>query len=300
MLEPDPGLVDSLGKELEAGLARALDAAEDLARRWRISLVRPLVGATCSLVFCGTDASGREVVLKVPVIGEEATSGHDAALAFSGLGGVEVWEHDEPSGSLLMPRLSPGTDLHASGRPDLDALEVAANSIRKLRAASAGRDWSDPERYIPLRRWFQELFDSDAAAFEGQMGRVQELADRLLDTSSEVSLIHGDLHHFNLLQHRGRWVAIDPKGVVGDPAFEIVAFMRNPIPELADWPDLVRVQKRRLERLGSCLGLPVERLWGWSYVGTFLSAVWSGEGPRARWRDVSEALRELGERRRWL
>ncbi len=56
-----------------------------------------------------------------------------------------------------------------------------------------------------------------------------ELAQELLLSQGEPVLLHGDLHHYNLLQHQDTWLAIDPKGVVGEREFEIGAFLRNPV-----------------------------------------------------------------------
>ena len=61
------------------------------------------------------------------------------------------------------------------------------------------------------------------------VGEAEALFAALLDTAGAPVLLHGDLHHYNILAAGGgRWLAIDPKGVVGEPAFEVVALMHNP------------------------------------------------------------------------
>ena len=80
------------------------------------------------------------------------------------------------------------------------------------------------------------------------------------------TLLHGDLHPFNIPRHRDAWVVIDSKGLVGDPSFDVVGFMRNPIgkaPEVAG-------MRARLERFAERLGDPIERLWAWSFTQTVL------------------------------
>jgi streptomycin 6-kinase len=97
-------------------------------------------------------------------------------------------------------------------------------------------------------------------------------------------LLHGDLHHFNILSAEDSWLAIDPKGIVGEPAYEVGAWMRNPIPNIPE-PELRRFVWRRLDILADILELDWERLRQWSLAQAVLSAWWSYEdgGDAADW-----------------
>jgi streptomycin 6-kinase len=55
------------------------------------------------------------------------------------------------------------------------------------------------------------------------------LFDELLSSSSSPVLLHGDLHHMNILKSQNTWKPIDPKGVAGEPSYGICALMLNPI-----------------------------------------------------------------------
>jgi streptomycin 6-kinase len=62
---------------------------------------------------------------------------------------------------------------------------------------------------------------------------AESLFRELIASSESPVLLHGDLHHFNILSARRQpWLAIDPKGVAGEPAYEPGALLRNPNPEL--------------------------------------------------------------------
>ena len=68
-------------------------------------------------------------------------------------------------------------------------------------------------------------------------------------------VLHGDLHHFNILAaERQPWLAIDPKGVVGEPVYETGALLRNPWPDLLSLPDPGRILARRVDQLAEELG----------------------------------------------
>ena len=64
------------------------------------------------------------------------------------------------------------------------------------------------------------------------LSKAKHLRDDLLKSTTKEVLLHGDLHHDNILQNGGSLLVIDPKGFIGDPAFEPAAYLCNPIPEL--------------------------------------------------------------------
>jgi streptomycin 6-kinase len=90
-------------------------------------------------------------------------------------------------------------------------------------------------------------------------------------------LLHGDLQHYNVLfDSRRGWLAIDPKGVVGEAEYEVGAVLRNPF----ERPDLfvaTGMVERRLTRLSDRLSLSVDRALAWSFAQAVLSAIWSVE-----------------------
>jgi streptomycin 6-kinase len=99
----------------------------------------------------------------------------------------------------------------------------------------------------------------------------------LCGSQSSPRLLHGDLHHYNVLYDSDRgWLAIDPKGVVGEIEYEIGALLRNPYekPELFNQPSTV---ERRLKRLASRLSLDFRRALAWGFAQAVLSAIWGVE-----------------------
>jgi streptomycin 6-kinase len=129
-------------------------------------------------------------------------------------------------------------------------------------------------------------FDRCRAHFGGGPGpfpsklfeEAESLYAELLNTSSPPTLLHGDLHHGNILAAtRAPWLAIDPQGVVAEPAYEVGALLRNPLPQLLSLPDPVRTTERRIAQLSEELGLDRARVRGWALSQALLSAWWSIE-----------------------
>jgi streptomycin 6-kinase len=87
--------------------------------------------------------------------------------------------------------------------------------------------------------------------------------------------LHGDLHHENILQaQRQPWLAIDPKGVVGEPAYEVGALLRNMAPRLLKGSQPSQIVARRAGILSEELGFDRTRLLGWGLAQAVLAAWW--------------------------
>jgi len=95
----------------------------------------------------------------------------------------------------------------------------------------------------------------------------------LLADNTPPMLLHGDFHHENVLTaQRKPWLALDPKGVIGDPAYEVGAYLYNPIVDVVAAKNLVA---RRIDQFSEVLMLDRQRLIKWGIVQAVLSAVWS-------------------------
>ncbi len=250
--------------------------ARRLAAEWRLQLGEAMRGGMCALVLAATAADGAEVVLKIPKRETEERHAAQYLSAFAGHGGVPVLKEDSDTGSVLMPRLRPGTDL--TGVDEREAVEICARLILRIRSA--------PQMAAPhLETWFSAL---DPAADDPLVSLAATVSRRLLSTADRDCLLHADLHHFNILRSGDEWVAIDPKVMRGDPSFETSAFMRNPIDNVPG----ADVMAERIARFSETLGDPPDRIWGWAFAQTALSSVWSPG--TSDWRDAAEAIYEAG------
>ncbi len=299
MFETDPDLLGHLEREMPAlagdRLRQALVSAERLAFAWSVEIGGWLPGATCSVVLHGM-RDGQEVVLRVPMAEEEATAGFAAMIAYSGLGGVEVLESDSSDGSTLMPRIRPGTNLEESGLTEMEKIHIASDLMLNFQKATVSSIWSH-------ERWFRELWNFKPRLDDSGDTRAQidpefldlgkRMARHLLATTERKTVLHGDLHHYNILQQDASWVTIDPKGVLGDPAFEPIAFLRNPVASLASDPDLRQRQEGRIRTFADRLNEPIERIWGWAVAQIVLDAAWSYGDWSETWAFVARETFEV-------
>ncbi|MHA1570346.1 MAG: aminoglycoside phosphotransferase family protein, partial [Alphaproteobacteria bacterium] len=112
---------------------------------------------------------------------------------------------------------------------------------------------------------------------DARSGRCADMARKLLASEGEKVPLHGDLHHGNVLDAGPRgWLAIDPKALLGDRAYDVANLLRNPEPHGA----LVHNQDRmnRLARFyARRLGLEVQRVLGFAFAHAGLAARWDLE-----------------------
>jgi streptomycin 6-kinase len=242
-------------------------------RAWGVAIERTLA-TTTSLVVHGK-RDGKPVVVKV--VKEPGDEWHcgEMAAKFGGRGVAQVYEH--MAGAALFERLEPGEPLAAltlAGRDD-EATDVIAMLLGRMAPGDP------PDGCATVEQW--------AGAFVREIGSGEERVPRTLvepaqriysdlcATQRNPALLHGDLHHYNVLSDRARgWCAIDVKGVVGELEYELGAALRNPL----DRPDLfasLDVVERRLDHFGLVLGIDTSRARGWCFAQAVLAAIWSFE-----------------------
>jgi streptomycin 6-kinase len=200
----------------------------------------------------------------------------EALEAFDGRGVVRVYEYIE--GAVLLEGLNPGTSLAelALGGRDVEATEILAGVIQRM--ASPGKSMESPATVQDWGKGFEHyLASGDAQIPHDLVERGQLLYMRLSASQRSVGLLHGDLQHSNVLfDHERGWVAIDPKGVVGEIEYEIGASLRNPQQRPDLFASAVAVE-RRLALYARRLKLDAERALQWAFAQAVLSGVWSVE-----------------------
>jgi streptomycin 6-kinase len=213
------------------------------------------------------------IALKIGVDKSSLQQEAAALKAFAGNGAIALRVTD--NGFLILERAMPGTSLKSFfPHRDPEALKIACGIMHNLHQAKI-----IDEKFLHIKDWLQELKeyagDSPHPALSFHHTQASTLADRLLATMAPPVLLHGDLHHDNILYHEGKWLAIDPKGVIGEPAYEVAAFIRNPIPQLYTYPGFEELVKERIFLFSQLLQLPLYRIQEWCYVQSVLAWMWA-------------------------
>lgn len=128
---------------------------------------------------------------------------------------------------------------------------------------------------------------------EHHLQKARRLRDNLLQTSRNERLLHGDLHHENILQHGETWVVIDPKGVIGEPSYEVAAFIRNPMPDLLNLAEARAIISHRIQYFANAFALSKERILDWCFVQAVLALAWALEENERDGIEYFKALTEI-------
>lgn len=187
---------------------------------------------------------------------------------------------------MVLERLKPGTPL-SQVADDAGATSIAARLMRELwRTVPANHTFPTIREWADGLKQLRPLFGGGTGPFPEHLVRQAEtLFEELLDTMSVPVLLHGDLHHDNILAAERRpWLAIDPKGVVGEREYEVGAFMRNPLPRLLRDPQLARTLARRADQFADELGFDRKRILAWSFAQAVLAAWWAFEDTDPNWQ----------------
>ena len=274
-----------------------------LAERWGFRVLSPLAGLAANYVAAVVCADGTEAVLKVAVPNPEVLTEIEALRLYAGGGAARLLQADEAEGALLVERLQPGTPL-ADLADDEQTIAIAAEVMRRLwRLLPAAHPFPSVADWARGLERLRARFGGGTGPFPAALvERAESLFAALIASAAAPVLLHGDLHHWNIVRARREpWLAIDPKGLAGEAAYEAGALVRNCLPEPAAPGPTRRLLARRIDQLADALGCERERLLGWSLAQAVLSAWWSYEDTGRIWGQaltVAECLSRLARRGR--
>lgn len=252
------------------------------AERWGLTLGAPATPLSFNYVITARRADGMAVILKIHVPADGFASEVAALRRFDGRGIARLLASDPDSAALLLERCAPGTPLtRITVTDDEQATSIAASVMRQV-----WRPLPPDQRFQAMADWNGDLqllrphYSGGTGPFPVRIiEEVETLVAALSATAPAPILLHGDLHHDNILAAgRQPWLAIDPKGLAGEPAYETGVLLYNPYPHLLNAPHPGRILARRVDQLAEELGLDRARVRGWGIVRAVLSAWWHVQG----------------------
>ena len=260
---------------------------DEYLTRWNLTPDgEPIITSTSRLL--PVRCQDAPAMLKIVLVPEEKRSG--AVMSWWGGGGaaeVLAWDGD----ALLLEWATGSrslTEMARSGNDD-DACRALCEVAARLHSPRP----TPAPAVVPLTDWFRDLFP--AAAMQGGIWTLSaESARELLATQTDEVVLHGDIHHGNILDFGERgWRAIDPKGLRGERGFDYANLFCNPDPQTAAMPGRAA---RRAEVVAEAASLDRRRLLLWVLAWSGLSAAWmlgDGEAPDHALTVAAQAAAEL-------
>lgn len=217
-----------------------------------------------------------------------------ALARWNGAGAVQLHERDDEHFAMVLElaRQSTLADLD-------DADEAIAKAGRLARRLAVPAPPGLPRLREHAEQWWGDEIRAGAEELahplarrvvEAALATVEELGPDQPDT-----LVHGDLHFENVLRaEREPWLAIDPKGYVGDPAYDAIKMLRGRVDNLFGTGNLRAALLRRLNVFSDAAELDRDRVRRWAQMRAVMSAQWGRQnGDHPRLVDITEQIAEI-------
>jgi len=262
------------GETGTAWLAGLPGLIADVAADWALQ-VGPPYPLSINWVAPAVRADGTLAVVKLGVPDGHLDHEAEALRAYGGNGAARLLAADRDRGALLIERVDPGEPAATLVPADDAAATAALISVGNRLHRPAPPGCVLPHLRTEGAAFGRHLsrFPSDDPLPRRLVTHAAGLFAELCDSATDL-LLHGDLHHDNVLRAtREPWLAIDPHGVIGDPGYDCGAMLYNPWPDRLD-ESLLALVPARIEQLADGFRLPVERVTAWGFVMAVLSEVW--------------------------
>ncbi len=250
------------------------DTLYECIEKWQLREIE--VVADLSINFlCYAKSSYGDVVLKIEGPHPERRTEMIALGLYNGRYACCPLEIDYERGAILLERILPGTTLRR-GATEEEQLRIGARLIRDLPIPV------DSDVLLPrYRDWLDNAVRTvkenhrPSMSFKNSIDAAVELAEEI--SMTEGYLLHGDLHHNNiLLDSNGEWRVIDPQGVRGAPVLECGRFIQN---HSVDGDDNLCLEKAHatINYLSAALEQSKRTVWIAFYILHVLSFCWGYE-----------------------
>lgn len=249
------------------------------SNKWKLDIEEMIDYYSVNCIFiCRSEQYG-PAVLKIGGPGAEARTEANFLKEYNGGRFCKMYKCDADNGILLEERVTPGTRLRQE--PSLEKrLSVFSNLFNGLHIQSR-----QSEQYPTYVGWVKRITEymSERADYKDLyklMLKASGLCSALCVDYPKQLLLHGDLHHDNiLLGEHNEYKIIDPKGVIGDPIFDIPRFILNEFYNREDVPyEFYRSHVTKvLCYLQKSLGVPMDVMKKALFIETAMANCWNVE-----------------------
>lgn len=272
-------IINIHGKKGEHWIADLPSLVATLKDCWNLSLITPVNNMTFNYVAKALSNTEQPVILKISYDAESIANEKHALTIFNGNGAIRLIDVNKNYNALLLQQAIPGMTL-TSLYPEQSeyVMDCYVNTLEKLHS----NNLTNMQNHRHIADWLKVIDKLTPDQIpKALLNRAINLRDKLLQSMRPLVFLHGDLHHDNILQHGNEWVAIDPKGIIGEPEFEIAAFYFMYVSELAKTVNVKNIIQASVSLLAQKSKLDADRIMDWVFVRLVLMAAWQIEDNEA-------------------
>ncbi len=288
------------GSEGEAWLAELPSILRRCCDKWGLTLGRPSAEIKVNYIAYVEMGTGAEAVLKVGVPHGDFSTEMEALAIYGGRGINRLIDCDKALNAMLLERLRPGKMLD-SVEDVREQSAIAARILQQLHATPPPSNHALPH----FMDWMHSAF-ADASSCKDrvrargyieQISRVESMLKILMEPDEPQILLHGDLHHWNILSDAGRgWLAIDPKGVIGASCLDVGRFINNAMGFGATAANKRQILLEAVAVFSDVLGENEERMFAGAFCDKIMGSSWGlKQDPDAHEASSQEVLKVMVE-----
>jgi streptomycin 6-kinase len=248
----------------------------ELEAEWSITIGEPFAAGEFNFVARALDNAGSRAVIKISPPYERIEIFGEAAFLQTrdGLGAVRLIAEHRDRRAIMIEHADPGMNLAELFKDDKTA--VVAPAVEVLRSISM-RASDAPVGTTTLDDWFSGLSRAESTAFPSTYARkALAIYGELSADPDRNQYLHGDFHHGNVVNSsRSRFLAIDPKGIIGHIGYDIAVFLNNHHWWQKSVPDLDEPLGTAIHQFSEAFHLDPYEIRMWAYAGMVLGAWWS-------------------------
>jgi streptomycin 6-kinase len=241
--------------------------------QWHLQNIIPFENLSYNYVAQAQSIYHGKVVLKIGIPSEYFIDEMKALTFYNGHGCVKLLESDADKGGMLLTMAGSGkTARSLFPHDDSKAVSIACQIMNELHKQPVTKN----AHFNSLHDWFSLFTTLDVPRdVHPYVAKAQLFVEQLEQSKQEEYVLHGDLHHDNIvLTSETSGIAIDPKGVIGERAYEVGAFMCNP-QELSKQKNISTILIDRLDQFSKELEIDSQRLAKAIYTRIILSVCWT-------------------------
>ena len=283
-------------------------------QRWGLVVGEPFDTGMAAWTAPATTATGIEVVLKLSFPHVEARDEAAALAAWNGVGAVELLGADSEDQALLLRRLRPGSSLSDAALPIEQHLAIGAEVMSRMASVRVppGEPFQDLVEVagnlagVTDERIDRTLTQAPYPVDAGLCRHAVDLLRTLPRSAERCGLAHGDLNPGNILRQAhsssttanapNEWLAIDPKPVHGDLAWDPWPLLT----QVGDWLSVIPSAAdlaARTRLVADATGLDAARIASWCTARSVASGLWAGD--RGWWTGFRGADGDLDRAEAW-
>ena len=243
---------------------------QKLSKFWSLTNIMPVNNMSYNYVALALQ-NNNPVVLKISCDKQLIQDEYKALKHFNGQGSIRALDIHSELNALLLEQAVPGYLLKEHHPEKIaDTIHIYSNVVKAL----ANQPLSD-NNYTHVSQWCKAIDRITDSKIEKHFSdKAKKLKSELLSTTQPEYLCHGDLHLENIIKQKENWFAIDPKGIVGEMAFEAAAFDLVSKHELQDESNVPSLMLDRITKLSTALDINFDRLLSWIFLRILISAQW--------------------------